>query len=284
MNRRTSVIIACLIMGALGFWFACGRSAAKEAAYPVENGRRGFTRAVCTRVSGLFNGARVAAENQRLRDENDALKMVRLEADALARENAHLRGLLALGTDGKPLFPTNRWLCAPVLSRGGAAGVRGLLRVGRGSLDGVTTNAAVAVPAGLVGRVDSVSPRTADVRLVISPSVRVACDVETGDPDFGAVRGIVEGGGARAVRPEAGATVLYILDPLRVRHLKRHPRLPARARLITNGLGGLYPPGLTVGFLMDGQDEGELELEREGDVQPAVDFPSLEHVFIRRED
>ena len=32
------------------------------------------------------------------------------------------------------------------------------------------------------------------------------------------------------------------------------------------------------------QDKGEMELEREGDVLPAVDFPALENVFIRRED
>ena len=69
-----------------------------------------------------------------------------------------------------------------------------------------------------------------------------------------------------------------------MRHLKRQPRLSAHARIITSGLGGLYPRGLTVGYLIDEQDEGETELEREGDVLPAVDFPSLENVFIRRED
>ena len=96
--------------------------------------------------------------------------------------------------------------------------------------------------------------------------------------------GILEGGGVHAVRPEAATSILYVINPLRVRHLKRRPKLPARARIITNGLGGIFPRGLTVGFLVDEQDEGEMELEREGDVLPAVDFPALENVFIRRED
>lgn len=283
MTGRTGIIAAGCALAALGLWLACGRSAAKEAVYPVENGRLWLGRALGARLDGLFRGARTAAENRRLRDENDALRMVRGEARALAEENARLRALLGLDAARAP-FPTNRWICAPVLARGGAGGVAGLVRVGRGRADGVTTNAAVAVPEGLVGRVEQVSPRTADVRLITSPSVKVACDVETGDATLGVVRGIVEGGGARAVRPEAGASLLYIVDPLRVRHLGRRPRLPARARLVTNGLGGVFPRGLTVGFLVDGQDEGETALEREGDVLPAVDFPALENVFIRRED
>ena len=264
MTGRTGIIAACPALAVLGIWLVCGRSAVKEAVYPVENGRLWLGRAVGTRLGGFFHGARVAAENRRLKDENDALRMVRGEAAALAAENARLR--------------------APVLSRGGAAGVRGLIRVGRGRADGVATNAAVAVPEGLVGRVEQVSPRTADVRLITSPSVKVACDVETGDPALGAVRGILEGGGVHAVRPEAATSILYVINPLRVRHLKRRPKLPAHARIITNGLGGIFPRGLTVGFLVDEQDEGEMELEREGDVLPAVDFPALENVFIRRED
>lgn len=283
MTGRTGIIAACLALAVLGIWLVCGRSAVKEAVYPVENGRLWLGRAVGTRLGGLFHGARVAAENRRLKDENDALRMVRGEAAALAAENARLRALLGLDAARAPL-PTNRWICAPVLSRGGAAGVRGLIRVGRGRADGVATNAAVAVPEGLVGRVEQVSPRTADVRLITSPSVKVACDVETGDPALGAVRGILEGGGVHAVRPEAATSILYVINPLRVRHLKRRPKLPAHARIITNGLGGIFPRGLTVGFLVDEQDEGEMELEREGDVLPAVDFPALENVFIRRED
>ena len=275
MTGRTGIIAACLALAVLGFWLVCGRSAVKEAVYPVENGRLWLGRAVGTRLGGLFHGARVAAENRRLKDENDALRMVRGEAAALAAENARLRALLGLDAARAPL-PTNRWICAPVLS--------GLIRVGRGRADGVTTNAAVAVPEGLVGRVEQVSPRTADVRLITSPSVKVACDVETGDPALGAVRGILEGGGVHAVRPEAATSILYVINPLRVRHLKRRPKLPAHARIITNCLGGIFPRGLTVGFLVDEQDEGEMELEREGDVLPAVDFPALENVFIRRED
>ena len=78
--------------------------------------------------------------------------------------------------------------------------------------------------------------------------------------------------------------LLYVVNPFRVRHLERRPKLPPRARIVTSGLGGVFPRGLVVGFLIDGAHEDETKLEREGDVVPAVDFPSLERVFIRREN
>lgn len=283
MTGRTGIVSAVLAVAALGLWLVCGRSVAKEAVYPVENGRSWLSRTVGAHVRGLLHGGRAEAENVRLRRELALLSMVRDDARRVAEENDRLRALLSL--DPRSHQPTtNGWICASVLSRGGVGGVRGMIRVGRGSDHGVKPGAAVAVPEGLVGRVEQVSPRTADVRLVTDPSVKVSCLVETGDPDMAFVGGILEGGGARAVRADAGASVLYVLDPLRVRHLRRRPALPARAKIITSGLGGVFPRGLTAGFLIDGQDVDETQLEREGDVIPAVDFSTLEDVFIRRED
>lgn len=271
-----------MAVAALGLWLVCGRGVAKEAVYPIENGRAWFSRTVSVRVKGLFHGAEAAAENLRLRRELDSLRMVQDDVRRVAAENDHLRALLSL--DAAKGLSTNSWICAPVLSRDGAGGVRGLIRIGRGSVDGVKVNAAVAVPDGLVGRVDQVSPRTADVRLLTDPSVKVSCFIETGDPELGTVTGILEGGGTQTVRAEAGASVLYVIDPLRIRHLQRRPRLPAHARIVTSGLGGVFPRGLTAGFLIEEQDVDENQLEREGDVIPAVDLPSLSNVFIRRED
>ena len=158
------------------------------------------------------------------------------------------------------------------------------MRVGRGSADGVKTNATVAVPGGLVGRVEQVSRSTADVRLLTDPSVKVACEIQTGDPSLGAVHGILEGGGTHIAHARTGLSILYLVNPLRMRHMKRRPALPPNAKIITSGLGGVFPRGLTVGYLVEGCEEDETQLEREGAVMPAVDFPSLEDVFIRRED
>ena len=280
MKSRTGTIAALVAVLALGLWLVCGRRAAQEVVYPLENGRAWVARTLFTRLKGVFRQGAVAAENRRLKLENEALHLLEIDIAKLRTENARLRGLLDFKSDS----PSNRWICAPVLSRDGAGGVRGLLRVGRGSADGVTTNAAVVVADGLVGRVERVTSRTADGRLITSPSVKVSCEIATGDPEFGTVYGILEGGGTHLIHAEAGASVLYLINPLRIRHLKRRPNLPSRAKIITSGLGGIYPRGLTIGYLIDGCDEDDSLLEREGDVEPAVDFPALEDVFIRRAD
>ena len=280
MKSRTGTIAALIALLALGLWLACGRHAAQEAVYPIENGRTWVARGAWTRLKGIFRPGETAKENRRLKLENAALHLLETDLANLRTENERLRGLVGFAEKS----PTNRWICAPVLARDGAGGVRGLIRVGRGSVDGVTTNAAVVVPDGLVGRVEQVSRRTADVRLIISPSVKVSCEIKTGDPEMGTVYGILEGGGTHTIHAEAGASILYLINPLRIRHMKRRPRLPSRAKIITSGLGGVFPRGLTVGYLIDGCEADETLLEREGDVEPAVDFPALEDVFIRRAD
>ena len=126
--------------------------------------------------------------------------------------------------------------------------------------------------------------RTHETVKSVDPSIRVACEVETGVPAWGPVYGILSGGGTHRVSQEVAGTLLYVINPLRLRHLDRQPELPPRAKIITSGLGGIFPRGLVVGFLLDGPHEDESKLEREGEVEPAVDFPSLESVFICREN
>ena len=113
--------------------------------------------------------------------------------------------------------------------------------------------------------------------------MKVSCQLETWDPALGAIYGIVSGAGATKVA-QAAATVLYVVNPLRLGHLKNGLEPPPRTRITTSGLGGIFPKGLLIGYLISGTREDETKLEREGDVSPAVDFPALEEVFIHREN
>lgn len=108
------------------------------------------------------------------------------------------------------------------------------------------------------------TPHTAEVRLLSDPALKVACEVETGDPTAPAVFGILSGG--------------------ELTHLRRDFTPPPHARILSSGLGEVYPRGLTVGFLANGVHGDETQLEQEGEVTPAVDFAALEDVLIRRED
>lgn len=276
MKGRTGIIIAAVALGAAALFFFGARGTAAEAVYPVENGRNWFSRHIGTRVRAIFTRMDLAVENRRLKEENAALRMeLSTSLASGAKRQAPSTGSQPLGTG---------WIPAPVLSRNGTVGANGIMRLGKGSLAGVKAGAPVAVPEGLVGRVLSVTPHTCDVRLIIDPAMRVSCEIESPDPSAGPIYGILYGGGAACVAAEADASMLYVVNPLRMRHMQQRLELPPRSKIITSGLGGIFPRGLVVGFLLDGQYVDETRLEREADVVAAVDFPALEDVFIRRED
>lgn len=73
-------------------------------------------------------------------------------------------------------------------------------------------------------------------------------------------------------------------ESLVLRHITDANSLIPRARVLTSGLGGVYPKGLEVGVWLGLEGNGaDGALVREGAVQPSVDFEALEDVFIRRE-
>ncbi len=239
--------------------FAFSRSAAVEAVTPVEKACHAFSRRVGSWFSGLWKGAAASAENVRLRREVASLAMVRSDFERLADENARLRAAL----DYVAKEP-GMWLAAGVLSSGGgAAGSGKTLRVDKGSLAGVRRGAVVAVPEGLVGRVATVSPHASEVLLVSSPRLKVSCSVE-GAPG---VKGILSGGTD---------------DLLVLRHVHAASPVAPRSRVLTTGLGGVFPAGIPVGTLLSCDTRAE-DSSRAGEVVPAVDFSTLEDVFIRCE-
>ena len=266
---------------AVGLWVAGGFAVAAEGVYPFEKSATWFQRNVSSRLRTLWRRQNYGAENARLRRENDILRMAFQE---LSVAGCGLSGV-SHATNNPTLTPqpSTHWIPAPVLSRSGTTGAKNFLRIGKGSVHGVRKGAAVAVPDGLVGIVSDVSPHTCTVKFISDPEVKVSCEVEIGDAKVGAVYGIVSGTGTtEAAKTET--TILYVVNPLRVGHLKNGFNPPPRARVVTSGMGGVFPKGITIGYLVAETREDETRLEREGDIAPAVDFPALEEVFIHREN
>ena len=216
-----------------------------EAVYPIER-IRFFARRV---VQG--------PENARLRREIAALSMLREDCSRLRAENAALRE--ALGYTAR--LP-GVWTAAEVLSSGGgAAATRDVIRVGKGSLSGIREGAAVAVPKGLVGKVVSVSPHTSEVLLLTDPSIRVSCRIATEKTT--SAHGILMGADS---------------DRMLLGHLNGAEHVLPHAKVVTSGLGGVFPGGIEIGTLLF-VTNGVRGVE--GEVLPSVDFETLEDVFIR---
>ena len=246
----------------IAFVFVSCRQAAVEAAYPVEKAKVGFFRGLATRISGAYRGAKASAESARLKREVAALAVLRSDLDSLEAENARLRKVL----DYRNRM-NGRWIPAEVLSFGGGASGSGkTIRVAKGSFSGISEGAIAAVPEGLVGLVTSVTPHTSEVTLVSDGKIKVSCEIETASGER--PRGIIAGGTD---------------DILILRYLTNADRIAPRARVVTSGLGGVFPKGLEIGTLLDVRTD-ERGLAREGEVQPSVDCSSLEDIFIRREE
>ena len=274
MEKKTGIMLcACALAGAaVLLWIAGGYAVASEAVYPLEKSATWFQRNVACRVRTLWRRQSYAAENVRLKREVELLRMMLGEMERTRPQSR------------EPVpEELNGWVQAPILSRNGATGAKNFLRVGKGSIHGVSEGSAVASPDGLVGIVSDVSLHTCTVKMITDPSVKVSCELETGDPDLGTMYGIVFGTGTKTVS-QTEAVVLYAVNPLYIGHLKNGFEPPPRTRIVTSGLGGIFPKGILVGSLVSSPRSDSTRLEQEGDVAPAVDFPALEEVFIRREN
>ena len=118
------------------------------------------------------------------------------------------------------------------------------LVIRKGRNFGIPAGAPVVFTGGVVGRVKTVHAYTSEVELISSPGVRLAAMVdgdsnpvsyEGGDnPTFGPARGVVE-----FVPPD------ITIQP------------NASRRLVTSGLGGVFPAGLTIGQLLEVQPSGD---------------------------
>lgn len=262
MKSKTTLTYLLIVLAAVGAFLTVGiRSLSSEAVYPVERIARLIRVGLKNRVTGVFKGARAEAENAALRRSVSSLAVLRGEVERLEAENARLR--MALGYVAKR---PNAYLAAGVLSSGGSAGVRDLLRVDKGSLDGVRKGAVVVVPEGLVGLVAEVSPHTSQISLITDPAVKVACRVEL--PEGPGIFGILSGGTD---------------EVLRLRYLSNAGDEFPRSRVLTSGRGGVFPAGIEIGTLLDVRQDAQ-GLSREGEVQPQVDYSTLEDVFIRCEN
>jgi rod shape-determining protein MreC len=270
------VWLLVLSLGALLFWRTGVRDFAREAVYPWANARTWLERTVGVRFRAVFSRVKLAAlasRNAMLERDVARLLVCKQEAEALDAEIVRLRGLL-----GYTPPVSTRWLAAPVLSRGGTTAVWQSLRVGKGSQHGVREGDPVVVPDGLVGRVTDVSAHTSEVMLITDPNSRVACELDVPGESVGVVRGILYGGGATAAA-DPRLTLLYVVDPLRLRYLAREFDPAPRTRVVTSGLGQTFPKGLTVGYVLESRLEPN-KLSREAAVMPAVDLASVHDVFI----
>jgi rod shape-determining protein MreC len=201
--------------------------------------------------------------SNRAHSKDELLRAGRELAGLIARyeyanqQNSHLAGeILRLENLLKiPSLPEFRFEPARVARRD-FSGWWHRIVVRKGSNYGITVGAPVVFAGGVVGRVTEVHRYTSVVDLISSPTLRLAAAVD-GDP-----RPIsYQGGLNRSFTVPHGIVDFVPLDI--------YATPSATKRLVTSGLGGVFPAGLTIGEITELQPSadglfksGEVRLDR----------------------
>jgi rod shape-determining protein MreC len=140
------------------------------------------------------------------------------------------------------------------------------LVIRKGKNYGITVGAPVIFSGGVVGRVSEVHAYTSDVELISSPGVRLASVIE------GDTEPISFQGGANATFDPPKGVIEFV--PLSVFASATVPK-----HLVTSGLGGVFPPGLSLGTVTKVEPSAD-GLFKSGEVQLDPRLSSLTEVTV----
>ena len=192
--------------------------------------------------------------------ENNVLKkqISRLESDLstmeeVRKENLRLKRLLSYSDE-----MAHQRVLAQVVGWDSANEFK-VIRLNKGKLHGIKVMAPVITDHGLVGYVYRVTDNYADVLTILDQNNRVDVMVERTR-----THGIVEG---------------VFNFKCALKYIMRNEPVEVGDKLITAGVGGIYPKGVKVGMITDIVKENfgmTLSIE----VVPSVDFDKLEEVLV----
>ena len=193
------------------------------------------------------------AENERLRKRIQSLEVERqrlLEAEATHRKLQTLLDFRAQ-LPGKPVT-------ASIIANSASSWFQGCI-LDKGSADGVAKDMAVVTPLGIVGKVVSVTARSAKVILLTDANSGIDVLVQRTRS-----RGIVSGS------LDSGTVLKY---------MKRSEDVQVGDRLISSGLDGVFPKGLLAGTVIKVSKQS-LGLFQSVEVLPAVQSALVEEVLV----
>ena len=204
---------------------------------------------------GLFRLGSVIDENNRLKEEVEALTAEVAQLTGLESENARLFELLNLKKSVK-----GKTVAGKVVYRD-AGNWLGTLVIDKGTDNGVQVGMAVINSMGIVGRVVTTSGSTASVLLANDPRNAIGA-VTVRSRDFAIAEGVGDGTGVLKLKPLGDA-----------------PDLLPGDLVISSGLGGVYPAGHIIGEIVD-VDEGAYGIAKSAYVRSSVDFNRIEEVLV----
>ena len=198
------------------------------------------------------------ADNTFLQTEINRLLIENIQLRELERENQQLRELLNYTRNNS----TFDYTTASVVGRVIGSDLSNLLYtifIDVGAKDGIVRDMPVITQRGLVGRVTQVTPKSAEVLLLIDPASSVNTVIQNSR-----VEGIVRG--------ELGGTLV-------MERIPQGETIVPGDLVLTSGLGGKFPAKLVVGQIIDVIQE-DPDLFQTARVRSTVDFGDFETVLV----
>jgi rod shape-determining protein MreC len=207
------------------------------------------------------------SRNDRLQEENEELRGQLVLLSEAAAENQRLKELLDFRD--ADIFPAgSSFQVARVINKSPTKW-EAWVQIDKGSDDGVTLNQPVVGATlsadkslsgkGLVGKVIGVGKNNARVQLIVDQSSNVAAVIQ-GSRAEGIIGGSLSG--------------RLVMD-----YVERDQPVEEKLIVTTSGFGQIFPKGIPIGVV---QSVGEIDVNiyKQIEVQPFVDFDSLEEVMV----
>jgi len=192
----------------------------------------------------------VRSENESLKRELAQAQIQIQEQRALADRTRSLAEMLEL-REGLDLTTT----AAEIIGAGTTPDFR-TVTIDKGTRQGLGVDMAVIAPAGVVGRVVVPGARASKVQLLIDRNAAA---------------------GALIARSRAQGVVVGLGDSrLRMDYVSTAADVVVGEAVVTSGIDGSYPKGLTIGRVESIDKSGARQIT----IMPAVDFSSLEEVLV----
>ncbi len=199
---------------------------------------------------GLVNTSR---ENKELKKQVETLRVRSMTLEELKSENRRYRAMLEFKNQRQDLslIPAN------LLSHDITLIFKTAV-IDKGFNSGFRMDMAILSPDGVVGKVVSVSPRTAQILLITDPNSAIPSVIESSR-----VKGVIKGRGGNLLSLE---------------YVRSTEDVKVGDCVVTSGLLGFFPSGLKIGYVQEVKKDAN-KIFADIVVKPYVEMDKIEGIF-----
>lgn len=234
-----------------------GQTVAGGAFVPVQRFFYQMTDNISSFFQKTFNTTDLAKENLDLKEQLASLKSELSDYDELQKENQRLSALL----EYKQAQTNYQYKVAGIIAKDPGIWFESFT-INVGTNDGVAVDMPVVTPDGVIGRIEEVGLNWSKVMTIIDGRSGISSIIER-TRDIGSVRGRME---------SESSDPLLDMDFLPI-----DTDIEVGDNVLTSGIGGIYPKGLTIGQVVEVGEQGN---QKKVVVKSTVDFRNLEEVMV----